>query len=402
MSDETDLAPEPADASAIEPPPDASVPPQDGPTTVEPPVPEPPPEPPASELRLEPSAPGPPAGPPPVVPAAPPRPVWPRVGAVLSGSFDLVTAARIPLRNASLYIGLLGLATMGPAVLAFLSQLDALRRPGLEGISGWAILALVPASLGIIAVAIEGQIVGIAILAGARVGRPLGLREALRRSRAVFWRVVRASILVGMISGLLSQFVAGALGGVFGTGSDAAPVGASLLAGVLTAPLAYVDAGIVLGDVGALESISRSIRLSRARLRLAVLVSVFAVITQYILLFAALSGLDLAVRALEPFRGQLAGIQPGTLTGFVLIGGGSLIALLAYWTLTFTVGALASAPQVVAFLGLTGYSRGLDAAREAAEGEPPRPKPAIVSTPMTIGIVVAGASALLAIAAGAR
>ena len=49
----------------------------------------------------------------------------------------------------------------------------------------------------------------------------------------------------------------------------------------------------------------------------------------------------------------------------IAIGGS--IALFAYWTLTFTVGALTAAPQVVAFLGLTGYSRGLDGAREAAE-----------------------------------
>ena len=37
------------------------------------------------------------------------RPVWPGVGAVLTGAFDLVTQARIPVRNASLYVGLLGL-----------------------------------------------------------------------------------------------------------------------------------------------------------------------------------------------------------------------------------------------------------------------------------------------------
>ena len=36
--------------------------------------------------------------------------------AVLSGSLDLVTQARIPLRNASLYIGLLGVLTMGLSV----------------------------------------------------------------------------------------------------------------------------------------------------------------------------------------------------------------------------------------------------------------------------------------------
>src|SRR6185312_4477222 len=49
--------------------------------------------------------------------AAPPAPVWPRVGALLSGSLDLVTQSRIPLRNASLYIGLLGVLTMGASLL---------------------------------------------------------------------------------------------------------------------------------------------------------------------------------------------------------------------------------------------------------------------------------------------
>ncbi len=364
--------------------------------TDEPTSPEPPPgpvEPPADgSLPVEPT---------PTVPAAPPgpppAPVWPRVGAVLSGSFDLVTQSRIQLRNGSLYIGLLGLISVGPLVLALISDAPRIDWLTFEGISGWTVLAGFVAFLGAIAVGIESQIIGVAILGGARAGRPLSLGEALRRSRQVFWRVFRASIAVNIVAGIVSFVLSSALDGVFGEATDAAPIGANLLTAIVTAPFVYVVVGIVLGDVDASESIRRSIRLARARFRLAVIASVFAVVTQVLLIFAASSGIDLAVRALEPFHGELERLDVTNLGGFLFVGLAGLIALFAYWTLTFTVGALTSAPQVVSFLGLTAYSRGLDVARERPEGEPPLDRPARVSRPMVAGVVIAALAALLAI-----
>lgn len=336
----------------------------------------------------EPSAPPPP----------PPRPrVWPGVGAVLSGSLDLVTQSRIPLRNASLYIGLLGVLTTGPSMLALIAPgVDLFAEPP-SGVSGWTALTLLIASLAIVAIGIEAEIIGIVILGGARAGRPMTLIEALRRSRQVFWRVVRASIVVGIATYVVSLVLQVVLGGIFGEATDAAPIGAGLLAAVITAPFIYVPVGIVVGDVQALESIRRSIRLARARFRLAVVASLFSVVAQFLLVFAASAGVDLVLRGLEPFRGELETLDTANAGGFAVIAIGGSIALFAYWTLTFTVGALTAAPQVVAFLGLTGYSRGLDGAREAAEGEPARDRPARISRPMAIGVIVAAVSAVLAI-----
>ncbi len=367
-------APEPAAPAAPEPEPAAPEP--------EPAAPEQPPQP-----AVEPARP----------PSPPPAPVWPRVGAVLSGSLDLVTQTRTQIRNVSLYIGLLGVLTMGPSLLTLLAPgVDVFARPP-RGIGGWTFLAWTISFLAIVAIGIEADIVGIAILGGARAGRPLTFSEALRRSRRVFWRVVRASIGVGIVAYLVSAVLQLILDGVFGEFTDAAPIGAPLLAAVITAPFVYVPVGIVVGDVPALESIRRSIRLARARFRLAVVASLFAVVAQFLLVFAASAGVDLVLRALEPFRGELELLDTANPGGFALVAVAAMIALFAYWTLTFTVGALTAAPQVVAFLGLTGFSSGLDGAREAPEGEPPRDRPARISRPMAIGAIVATLSAILAI-----
>lgn len=333
----------------------------------------------------------------PAPPAAPVAPVWPRVGPVLSGSFDLVTQARIPLRNASLYIGALGVLTMGLSVLTLLT-------PGVDwttdpptGLSDWAGLAWFISALLFVAVWVESEIIGVAILGGARAGRPLTLREALRRSRQVFWRVLPATFAVGIVGLIVSGLIQVVFDEVFGDATDAAPVGATLLAGVITAPFIYVPVGIVLGDVGAVESIRRSIRLARARFRLAVVASVFSVTAQFILLLAASAGLELVATALRPFGPELETVDTADAGGFLLVAIGVLIAIFAGWSLSFTVSALTSGPQVVAFLGLTGYSSGLDGARAAAPGEPRRPAPVWMTTPMLIGATLAAISAILAI-----
>jgi hypothetical protein len=316
---------------------------------------------------------------------------------VLTGSLDLVSQSTIPLRNASFYFGLLGLLTVGPAAMALIGDAPHFDPATLTGLSTGTAIALLIASLALTAINVEGAIVGVAILGGAKAGRPLTLREALRRSRQVFWRVFRASVLVGILSTILGWILQTLLGGVWSNATDAAPIGAQLLVGVLTAPFVYAAAGVVLGDVMAVESLRRSVRLARLRLRLAIVVALFAVVAQYLLVFAALSGIDLVVRAIEPFHGQLENFDAGSIGGFLVLTAGALVAVFAYVTLAFTVGALAATPQVVAFLGLTGYSRGLDGAREAAAGEPPRARPAPISRPMAVGAVLAWLAAAAAV-----
>ena len=132
--------------------------------------------------------PAPAQAPSPAVAATPPvAPVWPRVGAVLSGAFDLVTQARGPLRNASLYVGLLGLLTMGPALIAIVADpafnvdFDVALTSEQPGIDLAALYLLLFA---LVAVALESQIIGLAIVAGARSGRPLSLaRDCADRGR---------------------------------------------------------------------------------------------------------------------------------------------------------------------------------------------------------------------------
>ena len=316
---------------------------------------------------------------------------------VLVGSLDLVTQSRIPLRNASLYIGLLGLITAGPLTVALIADAPHIDPETLEGLSTGTVLAAFVAFLALIAINLEAQIIAVAILGGAAAGQQLTLREALRRSRQAFWPVFRASLLVGLLSLILLLILSAVLGGALGDTTDAASVSSQLLVGALIAPFVYATAGVVLGDVRAAESLRRSVRLSRRRLRLAIVVSLFAVVAQYLVTFAAVAGVDLVARALEPFHAQLEVFDASSIGGFLLLTAGALVALFAFGTLSFTVGALAAAPQVVAFLGLTGYSRGLDRAREAAAGEPARDPPAWISRLMAIGALLAGLCAAAAV-----
>ena len=63
------------------------------------------------------------------------------------------------------------------------------------------------------------------------------------------------------------------------------------------------------------------------------------------------------------------GFEGGALTTFLTLCL-LLLGLLALGSLTFTIAALTTAPQVVAFLALTGYAGGLERARESARTVP--------------------------------
>lgn len=315
-------------------------------------------------------------------------PAWPAVGSVLSGSLDLLGRSNRSLRVASLTIGALALGTVGPFVLVLLANdrpLDELVRSG--GDTALAV-TLIVAFLGLIALGTESQILALAILGGSFVGRPLTFLEALRRSRAVFWRVIRLSLLVGIATELATGWLGSRLGSLLGQDSEASVIGASLLTAVIMAPAVYGVAGIVLGDVGAVESLRRSFRLARARYRLALLVSLFGVVAQYLFVAALGAGFSLEGTLLSPFSAQLQALSPGTWPWLAVLGGGALVAIFALGTLTFTIGALSAAPQVVAFLRLTGYARGLDGARDP-EGAGSEARPARLSRPMAIGIGLA-------------
>ena len=156
-------------------------------------------------------------------------------------------------------------------------------------------------------------------------------------------------------------------------------------------PFAFAATGIVLGDVGAIEALQRSIALFRARKRIALTVTVFTLVTSAIQSFALGAGVDVAVRVGDVLHLNLdlGGLSLVMVTVIVLA------VVMAFGSLTFTIAAIVAAPQVTAFLGLTYYSGGLDRAR-SADGVRPR-RFRWVSIPMAVtmvGLLIAAALAL--------
>ncbi len=383
-----------------EPPPAGILPPAGIPPPFEPPP--PPagiPPPPADD---------PPAGDPAPAAASPPWQV-PGAWATLGGGLDLSLSANRELRRASLYIGLLTLGLVGPfavIVLAFgavqggfdwIADMVVGLEPDLvpvDPIVGtFMAVAGFVAVLGLFVIGIESQIMAAAILGGRALGRPMTMREALRRSRQVFWSVVGASLLVGLILIVPNIVLNATFSSIFGAASEAPAVILTALGALLSAPFAYLVTGIVLGDVGASESVRRSTRLARARWRLAIAVSAVGAVVGYLELFATGAGIDILARV----GGALhLGFDSsgGTLALGVVVAAG----VLAIGSLTFTLAALRDAPQVVAFVGMTGYGAGLDRSREPWTG--PRRLERWISVPMEIGIfvgVVAGVGGVLAL-----
>jgi hypothetical protein len=187
--------------------------------------------------------------------------------------------------------------------------------------------------------------------------------------------------VVGIASAFIQLLIVGALGGL-SRSQEAASVAAAIIATLIVAPLAYVSTSIVLGDVAAMEALSRSWRLFRVRRTLAIVVVLFTLVTSAIQLFALSAGLDLVTRAAEVLHVSLTSGTLPFVAALVLV----LAAVVAYGSLTFTIGAVVAAPQVTGFLGLTYFSGGLDRAR--SDGAKPPRGFRYVTRPMLVAIVV--------------
>jgi hypothetical protein len=356
-------------------------------------------QPPWPELQGHLVEPDPPAASSTPVDAVPPLipPAMPRVWATIGRGLDLCLSANRELRRASLYIGLLTLGLVAPFVVIVLAY-GALQggfgwlgdvmlgfRPDLipvdDAVAGLLGLSGVLAALGYLVISIESQIMAAGILAGRAVFRPLTLREAVRRSRQCFWRVVGASVVVGMLLIGPTLILNVPLEAAFGANSEAASLVATVVGALLSAPFAYLVAGIVLGDVGVGESIRRSVRLARARWRLAVAVASVSAVVAYIQLFAIGAGVDILARV-ATFLHLGFDSGGGTFALAIVV----LLGVLSLGSLTFTLSALIVAPQVVAFLGLTGYSAGIERSRDGSGSQPVRVR--WISVPMAIAIVI--------------
>ena len=343
-------APPPRAASPLRPPP----PPAFGPP------------PPPAFLRVGGSGPEGPATP---VPQPPPTaevlaiPLGPR--RLVGMSLDLLTRPDAGLRSASFYIGLILLVTVAPAVALFGSAVasgaaDALAGAGpgtpLPAWAWWLLLALAPASLGFIAGGVEARALATAIIGGRAEGRPLRLRESIAVSRARFWPVLAAEVLVGALSLAVEFVLNGLLGAAIG-GTDVLGYGVSVLVGIVVGmPFIYATPGIVLGEAGAVEALRRSVRLARTRVRLAFAVTLFSVLSGLVVQF----GLGLAVDTVSRVVSG-AGLADHFPPALAVLLAAALV--FAYGTLVLLAEAIAAAPAVHAFVALTHYTGGLELGR---------------------------------------
>ena len=320
-----------------------------------------------------------------------PAPAWdrtyelPNARKVVSAGLQLAVASSRQIRDASIYIGLLSLAALGPVAVLVLvgiarllsvpGTIDALladptqlmlEQPDLVGpLALMYILALVGLLL-LLTISIDAQSMAIALLGGVAAERPLRLWETVLRARQTFWRIAGAGGLVGLVSVIVTLVLSAPFLRPFDSNTGVTFI-TSMIGTLVVTPFAFAAAGIVLGNVGVTESLRRSVRLFRARPRIALVVTLFTLVTAAIQTFALGAGLDVAIRVgellqLEVDQGGVALILPSILV---------LAFIVAFGSLTFTIAAIVAAPQVAAFLGLTYYSAGLDLARTEGPTKPP-------------------------------
>jgi hypothetical protein len=250
------------------------------------------------------------------------------------------------------------------------------------------VLAGCLAFLGYMAASTEARTLAVAVIGGRAEQRPLALRESIAIARRRFWRVFGANLVVGFVAGILSSLVQLVFVFMLGNRGEI-NFGVSLVVGTLVgAPFAYVLAGIVLGEVGVFEAIQRSFRLARSRWRLALVVALFGIASQFIVLFGVSIGGDVVVRVVDG-----TGIADSFPPALVI----PLVAALvfAFGTLLFLVEAITAAPAVFAFEALTHYTHGLEAGRER-----PVSGDSIWSPWMTPGLLVGAVLGVLALAIG--
>jgi hypothetical protein len=352
---------------------------------------------------------------PPLSPAPPAAPTWtkayelPSARSVVSAGFQLVLASSAAVRRTSIYIGLLTLGAIGPVVILLLIGIGRLmsdpttadtilsdpsllffEQPEIAQPLTLIYVLVVAGFLLLAAIGVDAQAIAIAMLAGVAAERPLRLAEAITRARQTFWRLIGAGFIVGLVSGIVSLVVSWPFLRPGDTNTGVSFIG-SMIGILVVSPWAFAATSIVLGDVGVVESLRRSVKLFRARMRIALVVVLFTLVTAAIQTFALGAGLDVAIRVGELFQfgldqGPVSLIVPGILV---------LAFVVAFGSLTFTIAAIVAAPQVAAFLGLTFHSGGLDRAR-AREGF----SPGLfhwVSAPMAVAmvlIVIAAAAGL--------
>lgn len=318
---------------------------------------------------------------PPVGPASvassSPVPPPPSTRRLIGASFDLLSRCSDDMRRASFYIGAIVLGTAGAyALAAWAVEVQGVHKTIAEtesamsgALGGWMGLLILIGVTGVLVANIESRAMAAAILGGRAVDRPITVRAALARSRATFWRVIAASLIVAVPLGTVQVVLTLLLLALVPNATELSTAVTVLAAALVGAPFAYMLSGVVLGDVDPFEAMKRSFRVFRARKGAAFVVALFESIAQLLILFGLSAGLDIAIRVLSSLG---LGVQSGAagiaLTSLMIVAG-----VFALGTLVFTVTAISIAPQVVMFVGLTRATMGLDHVRPGGDRDPDVP-----------------------------
>ena len=319
-------------------------------------------------------------------------------------SLDLLTRPDSGLRGPSFYIGFMMLVTLAPlvalAALALVAQGEDMFGPAYGNGSGsgtgfgnlawlgWLSLGAIPGVLGYLAATIEARALATAVIGARAEGRPLRLVESISLARERFWPVLGAQMLIGTITGLITTTASVV---VFMAMGPVEPIsyGVQLVLGLLLgAPVVYVPAAIMLGGTGVFESIHRSFGLARSRKRLAVVVTLFGLVSQFVVMFGLSAGLD-AIARLIVGTGLTESFPPALVVPI------AAAFVFAIGTLVFLVEVIAAAPPVFAFMALTQYTWGLEPGRQ----DPVRIRH-LWDPWVTPGLALAAAVALLALLGG--
>jgi hypothetical protein len=340
-------------------------------------------------------------------PATPPKP--PGAVEIVARGLDVNVQLSGVIRRLSIFIGLLVLAAIGPIAIVAIAHsaavggfdwivdlFDENRLTRVPVTFGGAIFVLGAISAGVLSV--DVQLMAIGTVGAWLTGRTLALRSAVRLARAGFWRLVFASIAVGLIVFLPERVVVDpALRGA----GDLRLLLTTLFDLLISTPFAYVGAAVVLAGVGPLGAVRASWRMARRRWRLAFVIGIVNTAVSYLATFAIGAALDILVRI-----GDALGIDRGLGTAqivelTVIVG----LAIVALGSLTMTIAALSVGPQVVAWLGLGGPVDGLGRGEVHPLDQPAR-STRLVSWPMTIALgvefVLALASTLDEVSGGGR
>ena len=224
------------------------------------------------------------------------------------------------------------------------------------------LVAILVGVVALIVLLVQIPLLVIATVGGRLAGRPLTLREALRRSRQVFLKGLGGVIAIGLLTAIPTGITQGILIAILGPTELAS--GLSLGAGaVFASPWVYVLPGIVLGGVGLSEALRRSWRIARFRWRIALTVALLGVVGQFVVVSAASAATGaIATVVLVAGNGAdvPASVEPAA--GVALLIAGVIVAA----SLVFGVQLVQFAPQASGFYAMTGYTSGLDAARGGA------------------------------------